>query len=283
MEAKIRISSEFKLLFHFALVFFLCLLLLDIAFLVIDYQMSLMVWDSWADKAGVMLFNILLWELILVTALTYLFLQLLRRYKRYKERTREYQELLLQTVSHKLGNFLAAQRVDFELLRDTGSKKALQRLEQGRSFLERDFRNMLRIIKDSGSEEPEPEKTNLSGLVSGVLGDFKEELEPEKTLLNPAETKCIRSEMEAVLYILFENAARYSSSKVLVRSGRSRGRPYVWIRNDIDPERVHGTGVGLNTARRLAKRNGFIFKWVKRDNFFLAALIRTAKKFRFHD
>ncbi len=283
MEAKIRISSEFKLLINFALVFFLCLLLLDIAFLVIDYQMSLMVWDSWADKAGMMLFNILLWELILVTALTYLFFQLLRRYRRYKERTREYQQLLLQTVSHKLGNFLAAQRVDFELLRDTGSKKALDRLEQGRFFLERDFRNMLRIIKDSGSEEPEPEKTDLSDLVSGVLDDFTEELEPEKTMLNPAEARCIPSEMEAVLYILFENAARYSSSEVLVRSGKSRGRPYVWIRNDIDPERVHGTGVGLSTAYRLAKRNGFILKWVKRDNFFLAALIRTAKKFRFHD
>ena len=39
------------MLVNFALVFFLCLLLLDIAFLVIDYQMSLMVWDSWADKA----------------------------------------------------------------------------------------------------------------------------------------------------------------------------------------------------------------------------------------
>ena len=247
--------------------------------MIIDYQLSFMIWESWSEKARVMIYNVLLWEVILVIAVAYLFFQLFRRYRRYKERTREYQQLLLQAVSHKLGNFLAAQRVDFELFRETGSRKALQRLEAGRSFLERDFQNILRIIKDTASEEPEPEKVDLSSLTRKVLDDFKEELKAASVDLVPVRVKCIKSEVEAIVYILIENSVRYSRSKISVRTGISRNRPYLLIKNDIDQSKVHGTGVGLGTAKRLARRNDLALEWIKKDDFFLTVLTGKESKF----
>lgn len=252
-----RLSSESKIVLNYALVFLLALLLLDIVVVGLHHLSALKEWDSTYDKLSYFVTQLLLWELVLVIGVSYVFFQLLRRYKRHKEEAAEFQGLLLQAVSHKMGNFLAAQRVDLELLRDTGSFKALARLELGSSFLERDFRHIVRVIRDYRFEESESENLDLAAIGTEALEHLGSELEGKLRLRRgPAPMRGCRQEVETAVYLLLENAARYSDSSVYLRSGQVNDTAYLFIHNDVANTAAKGTGVGLSIAGRLAKRNG---------------------------
>jgi len=252
-----RLSSESRMVLQYALVFFLGLLLLDIAVVGLHHLSSLKEWDSTSDKLSFFVTQLLLWELVLVLVVSYVFFQLLRRYKRHKEEAAEFQGLLLQAVSHKMGNFLAAQRVDLELVRDTGSRRALKRLEKGSSFLERDFRHIIKVIRDYRFEEADPEELDLAVIARRALDQLQPELEGKLRLrLQSAPARGARQELEIAVFLLVENAARYSESRVSLRSGQVNKISYLFIHNDIAGATAKGTGAGLGIVERLGKRNG---------------------------
>ena len=252
-----RLSSESRIVLQYALVFFLGLLLLDIVVVGLHHLSSLKDWGSTREELSFFITQLLLWELVLVLVVSYVFFQLLRRYKRHKEEAAEFQGLLLQAVSHKLGNFLATQRVDLELVRDSGSTRALARLERGTSFLERDFRHIIRVIRDYRFEEAEPEELDLSAIARRTLDQLQPELEGKlRERLQSAPMRGCRQEVETAVFLLVENASRYSDSWVYLRSGQVNGTSYLFIRNDVGGVTAKGTGVGLGLAERLGMRNG---------------------------
>ncbi|MCF8030669.1 MAG: hypothetical protein K9K39_07220 [Desulfohalobiaceae bacterium] len=267
------LSSESRIVLQYALVFFLGLLLLDIVVVGLHYLSSLKEWDSVYDKLSFFVTQLILWELVLVLVVSYVFFQLLRRYKRHKEEAAEFQGLLLQAVSHKMGNFLAAQRVDLELVRDTGSSQALARLESGSSFLERDFRHIIRIIRDYRFEEAEQAPLDFGDIGFDVAEQLRPELEGKlRTRLQSAPVQGCRQEVETVVFLLAENAARYSASRVTLRSGRMSGISYLFIHNDLAGKAAKGTGVGLNIAERLVRRNGIGLRTREREASFAVLL-----------
>jgi hypothetical protein len=252
-----RLSSEGRMVLHYALVFLLGLLLLDFVVVGLHHLSSLKDWGSTYDELSFFITQLLLWELVLVLVVSYVFFQLLRRYRRHKEEAAEFQGLLLQAVSHKLGNFLAGQRVDLELVRDSGSPRALARLERSSSFLERDFRHIIRVIRDYRFEEADPEELDLSAIARRALEQLQPELEGKLRLrLQSAPVRGARQEVETAVFLLLENAARYSASRVYLRSGQVNGTSYVFIQNDTAGAAAKGTGVGLHIAQRLGRRNG---------------------------
>ena len=268
-----RLSSESRIVLQYALVFFLGLLLLDIAVVGLHHLSSLKEWASTSDKLSFFMTQLLLWELVLVLVVSYIFFQLLRRYKRHKEEAAEFQGLLLQAVSHKLGNFLAAQRVDLELVRDSGSRRALARLERGTSFLERDFRHIIRVIRDYRFEEVERIPLDLEEIGHKVVEQLRSELQDRLRIrLQPAPMLGSRQEVETAVFLLLENAARYSDSRIYLRSGRVNGTSYLFIRNDVGGATAKGTGVGLGLAERLAGRNGMVLRTREREASFAVLL-----------
>ena len=211
----------------------------------------------------------------MVLVVSYVFFQLLRRYRRHKEEASEFQNLLLQAVSHKLGNYLASQRVDLELVRESGSHRALKRLERGSSFLERDFRHIIRVIRDYRFEEMEPEELDLGALARDAVDQMRSELDGKlRDRLGNAPVRACRQEAETVVYLLVENAARYSASRVALRSGQVNGVSYLFIQNDVAGSVAKGTGVGLSISERLSRRNGMEFRTREGTGKYLLLLAR---------
>jgi len=271
-----RLSSESRIVLQYALVFFLGLLLLDIVVVGLHHLSSLKDWGSTYDELSFFITQLLLWELVLVLVVSYVFFQLLRRYKRHKEEAAEFQGLLLQAVSHKLGNFLATQRVDLELVRDSGSTRALARLERGTSFLERDFRHIIRVIRDYRFEEADPEELDLSAIARRTLDQLQPELEGKlRERLQSAPMRGCRQEVETAVFLLVENASRYSDSWVYLRSGQVNETSYLFIRNDVGGVTAKGTGVGLGLAERLAGRNGMDLRTREREASFAVLLTKA--------
>jgi signal transduction histidine kinase len=160
-----------------------------------------------------------------------------------------------------MGNFLAAQRVDLELVRNTGSRGALDRLERGASFLERDFRHIIRVIRDYRFEDAEREELDLAAIARKSLEQLHSELKGKARLrLQPAPLRGCRQELETVVFLLMENAARYSESQVILRSGRVNRISYLFMQNDVSGTATKGTGVGLSIAERLGRRNGLVMR-----------------------
>lgn len=258
---------------QFALVFFLGLLLLNVAIVAVYYLSTLREWDSLREELAFFLYQLILWELILVLVVSYVFYQLLQRYLRFKEETGRFQNLLLQAVSHKLGNFLAAQRVDLQLLRETNSRRSLDRLESASSFLERDLSHILRVIRDYPFEEAEEEDLDLGHLARTVLEQLRPELEGKiKLRVQSAPVRGSRQEVETAVFLLLENAARYSGSRVYLRSGKMNGNPYLFLHNDTGEAPAKGSGVGLSIAERLAGRNNLQLRTRSRSLTFAALL-----------
>ena len=270
-----RLSSESRIVLHYAIVFLLGLLLLDIVVAGLHHFSSLKEWGSAYDELSFFLTQLFLWELVLVLVVSYVFFQLLRRYKRHKEEAADFQSLLLQAVSHKLGNFLAAQRVDLELVRNSGSQSALARLEKGSSFLERDFRHIIRVIRDYRFEETEGEDLDLAAIARGALDQLHPEMDGKMRLrLRPAPLRGARQEVETAVFLLLENAARYSGSRVYLRSGQVEETSYLFIHNDVAATAAKGTGVGLSIVERLVGRNDLrLLTRTKRGKFSILLIL----------
>jgi len=208
------------------------------------------------------LYNLLLWELILVIAVSYLFYELLRQYRAYKESTRDFQEILLQSVSHKMGNFLAAQRVDVQLLSETGSQAALERIQRGYQSIEKDFRQITKIIKDFTVETSGSEACDLSSLAAEVLEEFQDGLRGDcRFRLQPSPVQGARQELQTLVYLLVENAVKYSERRIRLRTGRVRGRGYLMVVNDLRAKPPTGTGLGLHIAGKICARNGLALRY----------------------
>ena len=255
-----RLSSESRIVLQYGLVFLLGLLLLDIVVVGLHHLSSLKQWQSTYDELSFFVTQILRWELVLVLVVSYVFFQLLRRYKRHKEEAAEFQALMLQAISHKLGNHLAAQRVDLELVRETGSSRALERLEQKTSFLERDFGHIIRVLRDYRFEEAERERVDLVEVAREAVAQLPEIADKVRLRLQPAPVHACRREVETAVFLLAENAARYSAHRIAIRSGRVDGTPYLFISNDVAGEAPRGAGVGLSIAQRLGGRNGLVMR-----------------------
>ena len=201
--------------------------------------------------------SLFLWEAFLILSLSYLFYKLLWYHLRERERNREFLELMLLVLSHRLGNFLAAQRVNLEILKEDRSPAALERLERAHGYIEDQFRRTLELIR-SFPTKGEREEVELSGLVQQVLGSFEGELEGKRVEVDLEEVRvrAQRSDLEMILHLLFENAAKYSRGYVRTSFRREGQKVILEVENDIAPQAPRGSGLGLELARRLGERVG---------------------------
>lgn len=205
--------------------------------------------------------GLFLWESVLVLGLSYVLYKLLGRYLRDRERTRETLELLLLALSHRLGNFLAAQRVNLEILRERPNPEVLDRLEKAYGYIEEHFRRTLELVRllPKGEEEKE---VDLGEVVRKVLRPFGESLKGKdlELELSPVRVRVPVAELELILQALIENAVKYSDRWIRIALDKAGKSTILTIENDLAPDRPPGSGLGLEVARRLAGKIGLIIE-----------------------
>ena len=212
-----------------------------------------------------------LWEAALVLSLSLIFYKLLWLHLKEREENRQFLEMLLLTLSHKLGNFLAAQRVNIEILKQTQNLKAVQRLEKGYEFMEKEAKHTLQIIKNFKGHLRQRQKIDLTALIREIVSGFKEELEGKflDISLSPVQIYGVKTEIEMIFYILIENAVKYADKEIFMHLIFKDNKPLFIIKNDINPYISKGSGIGLKLAERLAKANKIKLTFKKENGYFI--------------
>lgn len=213
-------------------------------------------------------------QLIAVSFL--LFREFLLGFFEEKERTRWFHEMFLHLLSHKVGNFLLAQKINASILERNPSPEALLRIKQGLVRMEKDFRQILALIDTFSRHDIRRRPFNPAELVESVLEELGEGEGPYPEsrfhLKKKYHLSTIRAnilETRIMLLLLLENAFKYAGNRISIRVGSFRKRPYIAVINDIGPEKSAGTGMGLIFAEKLAKQMKARFRYgVRRKRFF---------------
>ena len=215
---------------------------------------------------------LLLWEGVLAVSVSYAFYRLFAAYERYRTEQEEFLRLLLAALSHKFGNFLSAQKVNLEILKESPSPEALARLQEACLAMEKDLEGVLGFIKRSleGASAPQG---NLLSYLEDLIKRLELQIGPRKVHFKLKEPLfSLSPELEFLLFFLLENAFRHSRERVWIRGGRLQGRKYLLIVNDLSPHPVKGAGLGLYLSQRLAQHLGLELKTRLTKDRFLALL-----------
>jgi signal transduction histidine kinase len=224
--------------------------------------------------------NLFIWEMVLILSLSFLFYKLLWVHLKEREENRAFLEILLLSLSHKLGNFLASQRLNIEILKQTPSPTALARLENTYSFVEMEFKHTLNIIKNFKTGSQKKEKIDLKPIIKANLAQFKEPLKDKQLRLDLTDTsvKGERVNVEMIFYLLIENAIKYAQRDIFIQLKKEDNFILCLIKNDINPKVPKGSGIGLSLVHQLAQKYGIKLSHKEEDNFYILSLKWPLKK-----
>ncbi len=214
---------------------------------------------------------LVIWEIALSAMLVFMIYYVMKHLLEKDKEYRDFLKFLIGTISHKMGNFLSIQKLNLELIK-TEDEKPLGRLKEAYSFMEKDFKNILQLIRDAESKEIRIE--NVEEVIRGALELFSEALEGKKVELSlqRAYVKSKDSDFSNLLHELIDNAVKYSEEYISIVCTRRRKVLYIEIENDI-AKRKRGSGFGLELARYLSMRNGWYFSTDVAGGKFKATLI----------
>ncbi len=215
--------------------------------------------------------TLLLWELSLSVLLIFMVHAILKYFSDKDRQHREFLEFLLGTISHKFGNFLSVQRLNLELV-ETDNPKPLERLKDAYTFMEKDFKGILKIIKDT--EAKHSEKYSVRSAIYKAIELFKDKISGKKVDISilDAETMMYGSDFSNVIHELIENSVKYSHSYISITTIKRKKMLYITITNDIGSTKS-GSGFGLSLVRYISSKNGWHFETKVENNKFRAALI----------
>ncbi len=199
--------------------------------------------------------RLLFFQFLLIFSLILVYQLVLDRLWKSVEEGREFGRFLVKSISHKLGNFLAIQKINLSLLQRTSSPHALERMEKSIKKLEKDVGLILRLSE----EELKPVKVwvDLWKTLEGVLAFFEEELREKRLILKKREGLYLHTDervLEDVLYNLFSNAIKYSKSFIHLRVSVGKSRVLISVRNDFVEDVKGGMGLGLKLLKKHAQR-----------------------------
>ena len=215
--------------------------------------------------------TLLLWEFSLSFLLILMVYAVLKHYLKKEQENRRFLKFLLGTISHKMGNFLSIQRVNLELI-DADDKKPIERLKDAYAFMERDFKNIVHVIKNM--QENKSQKCNAEDVIRDTFNLFKEKCE-NKTIdlkLQKAYVNSKSGDFYNVIHELIENSVKYSNKFIHMETIKKGRMLYIVIDNDIT-EKKSGSGFGLSLVRYISSKNRWNFSTKIVDNRFQAALI----------
>ncbi len=201
--------------------------------------------------------GLLLLEFVLVFLLVLMFQLVMELYLRRLKEQEEWLRALMLSVTHRLGNFLATQKVSLALLKNKlPNDQSLKRMEKSLSKAQMDFNIFFNLIK----EEKKPQKKYLAidEQLMELLDYFQEELSGKKLTLRLKKAYVSMDEMDLrdILYNLLSNAVKHSASRVFIKVCSSKGLTMLVVKNDVGGNTQVGMGMGLRLLQEVLKRYG---------------------------
>lgn len=222
--------------------------------------------------------DILVIQIITTLSFTLLFYYLFRLFIGKEREKAEFIKLLHLITSHRMGNYLSSIKVNLELLRETHSPKALERMLSITEFLELNHRKNLRILNDLVQAEElqkEAEQVKLKNLIEKTCNSLKN-LNPDRNIRIYGHDIAMSANptlLSSLLELLLENAFKYSRSQIRVKLCRAETKPLLIIRNDLEGGVARGSGIGLQVAGYLSKLLGAQLKTRVKRNHYITLLV----------
>ena len=203
---------------------------------------------------------VILWETFLVFGSIISIYYLTSIYLKKEERYKQFLQLMILSISHKFGNKISSLNINLELIKSICNNQAVDRLEKSLTSLNEDLKTLLNTFKKLQFERKEEEKFKADELVLKLLEEFKPFEKKVFLKLKPLKSSKNRSDIEAIIQIILENAFKYSENKVYIKIYKSN----LIIKNDIKNEIESGSGLGLLIVEGLSKLNNLkVIKRVK--------------------
>ena len=207
---------------------------------------------------------VILWETFLVFGSIISIYYLTSIYLKKEERYKQFLQLMILSISHKLGNKISSLNINLELIKSNCNNQAVDRLEKSLISLNEDLKTLLSTLKKIQFERKEEEKFRVDELVLKLLEEFKPFENKVFVRLKPLKSFKNKSDIEAIIQIILENAFKYSENKVYIKIYKTN----LIIKNDIKNEIESGSGLGLLIVEGLSKLNNLkVIKRVKGKYF----------------
>ncbi len=210
--------------------------------------------------------QVILWEFLLVLATMLIVYKIIDRMTKQQKEYRDFLELIILTISHKFGNFLASQKGNIEILKINYDPKALHRMEKNYEIMREDFNTIVNCIENFKRFSTYREKIRLREIINkslNLLTDKKNFQIRGKDL----EVYANRQAFDNILFNILENAVKYSEGTISIRITKR----YLAIRNKILLT-SKGSGIGLKISETLAKKQGFQLLYRTKGEYFLCLL-----------
>jgi len=201
--------------------------------------------------------TLIIWEAVLIFSLMLLMYFTIIKYIKKEEYIRKYLEILILTIAHKLGNFLSVQKLNIDLIKSKCRLKAVQRLEDAYSLIEKDFKFTIKTLKNLGEPEKSISTINLKDMIEDILHHFVENLSNKevKLKLQNIYIKADSNDLENILFSVIENAVKFSENRIYIKMCKKDDNIYIYIKNDVG-ELSKGAGVGIQIAEFLLSQYG---------------------------
>ncbi len=211
--------------------------------------------------------TLFIWEAIIVISLIFVMYATIINFIKKEEENINFLEFLILSITHKIGNFLAIQKLNIEILKlKYPEEKAVNRIEENYRFIEKDFKITLESIQNLKKTQKK-KLINFKDIVEQTVKNFEDVLKNKKLNLRLKDCYLKISEIDAenIVFNLIENSVKYSQKSITIKICCTSKYFYLIIKNDIS-EQKEGTGIGLEIVRYLLeKNNGKLYTKAKKN------------------
>ncbi|MCX7761083.1 MAG: hypothetical protein N2Z81_07840 [Hydrogenothermaceae bacterium] len=222
--------------------------------------------DLFEEKYNQLAKLIIMWEGILIISTMLLFYLVIEKYIRKEREYKEFLELMILTVSHKFGNFLATLKINLDIIKSSCNLKAIENSENYTNELSKDLQLLIKLLKSSSSEEPED--IDIKELILDTMKNFGTGNRKVIVEITDFRVTARKDIIENILFILIDNCFKYSKSFIHIRTFKGK---VIVLRNDVR-KREGGSGIGLTIAEKFCQLNGWTLKKIVRKDYFTVFL-----------
>ena len=215
--------------------------------------------------------TLFLWEIFIMLVVLTLANKLVQSTIDKEKEIKGILEVFILAFTHKLKNFLGIQKVNVEILKISFNQKALKRLEKAYMLMEKDFEILIQALKSLREFRENREEIDIKKVFEEIIKELAS-IYPEKSILlqlNSFTVKVDKKDIKNILFVILENAFKYSEKRIFIVSSDDKNYYTVKVSNDISFQEK-GTGVGLEIAKFLAKKyNWEIISEAKENEYIL--------------
>ena len=199
---------------------------------------------------------IVIWEAVLIFMIVIGTFLIVTRLLREIEEHKKFMDLVLMSISHKFGNFIAIQKVNLGILDKNYDRKAVNRLIIANRKLERDIKTIIHLLERKEEERIQTERFDISEIFKKLFKEFSEELKRKKLTysMKPTVVEANPLDMEDLAYNLLSNAVKHSRSKICIRICKNERNVLIAVRNDRVEEEREGMGLGMEIIKSIVSR-----------------------------